>query len=203
MKQALAARAPRPALLAAGLLVAFPALALPPDARLELHGSAPHFEKVDPAFEAVLVEPPGSLHAELLPSAELLLEPKAGSKGAAIAHVFCFARRIVRVIEVTLPAAVRAPSLVPVPCAPVKDAASYAACRAQGGGTGVLSFELEGLQAEAKAAQDELIKADLAHLTIALSPYGVKIRGAKDEAEKRRALVAVWGAVLGPLRLDD
>lgn len=193
-------------LLAAALLVPCAALALPPDARLELHGKAPRFEKVDPAFEAVLVEPAALLHAELLPSGELLLEPKgtkAGDpKGSGIAHVFCFARRLVRVIEVSLDAPVKADAPAK-PCAPVKDAASYAACRAQGGGSGALSFELEGLQAEAKAAQDELAKAGLGHITIALSPYGVKLKGAKDEAEKRRALMAVWGAVLGALRLDD
>ena len=64
-------------------------------------------------------------------------------------------------------------------------------------------FELEGLQAEARAAQEELARAGLAHVEIGLSPYGVKLKNVKDSAEKRRALRAIWPAILGPLRLDD
>ena len=63
-------------------------------------------------------------------------------------------------------------------------------------------FELEGMQAEARAAQEELLKAGLAHIVVGLSPWGVKLKGAKDEAERRRALRVIWPAILGPLRVD-
>ena len=83
----------------------------------------------------------------------------------------------------------------------MKDAACYAQFRAAPQPR--IVFELEGLQAEAKAAQDELDKAGLKSVSVAISPWGVKLRGAKDAAEKRRALRAVWPAILGTLRLDD
>ena len=64
-------------------------------------------------------------------------------------------------------------------------------------------FDLEGLQAEAKAAQALLDQAGLSQVRVALSPFGVKLSGAKDDEEKRRALIALYPAVLGPLRLDE
>ncbi len=169
-------------------------LAIPPDARITLHAGEHHIEKIAPADA---VEAEGPLHAELLPSGnELLLEPSA--KG--IARAFLFTRRQVRVIEVLIE--VEPPPPAPKPsCETVKDAACYAQFRAAP--QPKMIFELEGLQAEAKAAQEELAKAGLAHIQVALSPWGVKLKGAKDDAEKRRALRAIWPAILGPLRVDD
>ena len=66
-----------------------------------------------------------------------------------------------------------------------------------------LTFEIEGLQAQAKAAKALLLSAKLGKLDVSFSPFGVRIKGAKDEAEKRRALVIIWPVVLGPLRLDE
>ena len=86
-------------------------------------------------------------------------------------------------------------------CASIKDAACYAQFRAAPQPR--MIFELEGLQAEARAAQEELAKAGLPNLEVAISPWGVKLKGAKSDAEKRRALKAIWPAILGPLRLDD
>lgn len=182
-------------LAVAAALLPCAALALPPDARLELHGTGPHFEKIDPAFDGALVDPPALLRVEILPSGELLLE----AKGKGIARVFLFSKRLVRVVEVAVdeklgPAA--------QPCAPVKDAHSYELCRVRGG-AGPLEFELEGMQAEAKVAQEALARAGLPRVQFALSAYGIRLKGAKDEGEKRRAVVAVWSSVLGPFRLDD
>ncbi len=169
--------------------------AIPADARLSLHGGDHRIEKISPGFEAVETE--GPLRAELLPSGdELLLEPT----GQGVARAFLFARREVRVVEIFIDT-----PLPPLPlrkplCATVKDAACYAQFR--NAPQPKMIFELEGMQAEAKAAQEELQKAGLTTVQVALSPWGVKLKGTKDEAEKRRALRAIWPAVLGPLRLD-
>jgi hypothetical protein len=64
-------------------------------------------------------------------------------------------------------------------------------------------FELEGMQAQAQAAQALLGKAGLGRVRVSFSPFGVKLEGAVDAAEKRRAIVAIYPAVLGPLRVDD
>jgi hypothetical protein len=169
-------------------------LALPADARLSLHAGAHLIEKIQPGFLAV--ESEGPLRAELLPSGnELLLEPQA--KG--IARAFLFGRHEVRVIEIAIDTPFPEPGPPPT-CAVIKDAACYAQFRAHP--TEKLVFELEGLQAEAKAAQEELSRAGLAHIEVRLSPFGVKLKGARDENERRRALRAIWPAILGPLRLD-
>ena len=179
-------------MIAAAILL----LAVPADARLSLPSGAHQIEKISPGFEAVETE--GPLHAELLPSGdELLLEPQA--KG--LARAFLFARREVRVVEVFIDTAPpQRPPEKPA-CATVKDAACYAQFRASP--QPKMVFELEGVQAEAKAAQEELSKAGIANIEIAISPWGVKLKGAKDDAEKRRALRAIWPAILGPLRIAD
>jgi len=170
-------------------------LAIPADARLSLRAGAHAIEKVRPGFVAVETE--GPLHAELLPSGnELLLEPQA--KG--IARAFLFGRHEVHVVEVAIDTAFPEPGPLPS-CTSVKDAACYAQFRAHP--TDKLVFELEGLQAEAKAAQEELARAGLPHIEVGLSPFGVKLKGAKDESEKRRALRAIYPAILGRLRLDQ
>ena len=168
--------------------------AIPADARLSLHGGDHRIEKISPGFEAVETE--GPLRAELLPSGdELLLEPT----GQGIARAFLFARREVRVVEIFIDTPLPPPAGKPL-CATVKDAACYAQFRSAP--QPKMIFELEGVQAEARAAQEELQKAGLTAVQVALSPWGVKLKGTKDEAEKRRALRAIWPAVLGPLRLD-
>ncbi len=173
----------------AALLVAIPA-----DARISLQTGAHRIEKISPGFDAVETE--GPLHAELLPSGdELLLEPSA--KG--VARAFLFARREVRVVEVFIDTPLPPPGEKPA-CATVKDAACYAQFRAAP--QPKMIFELEGLQAEAKAAQEELSRAGLPHISVALSPWGVKLKGARGEAEQRRALRTIWPAILGPLRID-
>ena len=65
-----------------------------------------------------------------------------------------------------------------------------------------LVFEVEGLQAEARAAQAELATAGLRHVQLAVGPFGVRLKGARDDAEKRRALRTIWPAILGPLRVE-
>ena len=175
-----------------GALVAL-LLAIPAEARLSLHAGQPRIEKIDPAD---VVETEGPLHAELLPSGnELLLEPSA----RGVARAFLFTRRQVRVIEIFIDTEPPPPAAPPT-CPVVKDAACYAQFRRAPQPRMVL--ELDGVQAEAKAAQEELTKAGLGHLEVALSAWGVKLRGAKDEAERRRALRAIWPAILGPLRFD-
>jgi hypothetical protein len=178
-------------LIGAALLL----LAIPADLRLSLHAGEHHIEKIDWRVETVETE--GPLRAELLPSGnELLLEPV--SKG--VARAFVFTRREVRVIEAFIDTPLPPPAEKPA-CATVKDAACYAQFRAAPQPRMV--FDLEGLQAEAKAAQDELHKAGLDDVLVAISPWGVKLKGAKSPAEKRQALKAIWPAILGPLRLDD
>jgi len=172
-------------------------LAVPADARLSLHAGAHVIEKVQPGLLAVEAE--GPLRAELLPSGnEVLLEPQA--KG--IARVFLFARHDVRVIEVAIDTPFPEPGPAPS-CPVVKDAACYAQWRAHFPADRKLIFELEGLQAEARAAQQELARAGLPHIEVGLSPFGVKLKGARGEAEKRRALRAIFPAILGPLKIDS
>lgn len=170
-------------------------LAAPPDERIALHLRAPRIEKIPPGFTAV--ETDGDLHAELLPSDEVLLEPR--SRG--VFHVFLYARRRVRVLEVAVDV-----SLPPLPqggCATIRDTATYEDCRAKVAAGEHITFELEGLQAEARAAQASLDKAGLAQVSVGLSPYGVRLRGARDDAEKRRALRTIWPFLLSPLRIDE
>jgi hypothetical protein len=132
-----------------------------------------------------------------LPSGnELLLEPS----GKGVAHAFLFTHREVRAIEIFIDTPQPPPAEKPL-CATVKDAACYAQFRAAP--QPKMVFELDGLQAEAKAAQEELARAGLQTIEVAISPWGVKVKGAKDVAEKRRALRTIWPAILGPLRLDD
>ena len=170
-------------------------VAVPADLRVSLHAGEQRIEKID--WRAESVETDGPLRAELLPSGnELLLEPSAKGIGRA----FVFSRRQVRVIEAFIDTPLPPPAEKPA-CPSVRDAGCYAQFRASPQPRMV--FELEGLQAEAKAAQDELAKAGLAHIEVAISPWGVKLRGAKSDAEKRQALKAIWPAILGPLRLDD
>lgn len=170
-------------------------LAVPAELRLTMHSGEHRIEKID--WLAVSIETEGPLHAELLPSGnEVLLEPSAKGIGRA----FVFTRREVRVIEAFIDLPLPPPPGKPA-CTVVKDAACYAQFRAAPQPRMV--FEVEGLQAEARAAQEELSKAGLKHIEVAISPWGVKLRGVKDAAEKRRALEAIWPAILGPLRLDD
>ena len=167
--------------------------AIPADARVSLHAGAHRIEKISPGFEAVETE--GPLHAELLPSGdELLLEPS----GPGVARAFLFARREVRVVEVFIDTPAPPPAAKPL-CATVKDAACYVQFRKAP--QQKMIFELEGLQAEARAAQEELSRAGLAHVEVVLSPWGVKLKGARDVGEQRRALRAIYPALLGPLRL--
>ncbi len=65
-----------------------------------------------------------------------------------------------------------------------------------------LSFEDAGLMAEIRAAQGELDRAGL-KLRVAVSAFGVRLLGAKDDAERRRGLRAIWPTILGPLRIDE
>jgi hypothetical protein len=168
-------------------------LAIPADARLTLHDRS--IQKLQYAVEAVETE--GPLRAELLPSGnELLLEPA----GKGLGRAFLFGRREVHVIEVAVDASFPEPGPLPT-CESVKDAACYAQFRAHP--LPRMVFELAGLQAEAKAAQELLQQAGLAGVSVAISPWGVQLKGAKDPAERRKALRAIWPAILGPLRLDD
>jgi hypothetical protein len=187
--------------------------AVPPDARLGLQGRKPHFERIEGEFLAVEVDPPEILRAELLPSSELLLEPRA----PGLARVFLFAKHLVRVIEVAVD--------VPLPAADPALAVPPPACLEQGSGARVAStacyeywrarlrtaiasaappvtLEGDGLIAELKAAQLELERAGL-KVKLALSPFGVRLIGARDDAERRRGLRAIWPVLLGPLRMDE
>ena len=198
------------ALGAVALLSAQAARAIPPDARLGLTSKKPHIEKADKGFLAVEVDEPGVLRAELLPSGELLLEPL----GTGVARVFLFAPRIVRVVEVAVSVPLQPPDETPVSpaCgtpteARIVSAACYQAWRSRLSRTlsadaPSLAFEDAGLFAQLKAAQAELERAGLPALKLALTPFGVRIKGAKDEAERRRALRAIWSTLLGPLRLE-
>ncbi|HUJ26870.1 MAG TPA: hypothetical protein VLW85_12680 [Myxococcales bacterium] len=145
---------------------------------------------------ALAVDRDGPVRAELLPSGnEVLIE----ATGRGIGHVFLFDRHELRVIEVAVDVEPPPPGPVPA-CETVKDAACYEQFRRHP--MPRMTFELEGLQAEARAAQKLLDDAGL-KVTVGLSPWGVKLKGAKDEAETRKALVAIWPAILGPLRFDE
>ncbi len=195
---------------ALALLFAGAAQAAPPDARLAFTGQKPRIEKIDTGFEAVLVDPPAALRAELLPTGELLLEPR----GAGVARVFLFAKRLVRVLEVAFDAALPPASdtAVPASCGDAREAklptaACYAAWRdkllhATAADLPALSWELDGLRAQAAAAQAALDAAGI-KLTAQVSAFGLKLKGDADEPSRRRALMAAWPAVLGPLRIDE
>jgi hypothetical protein len=198
----LSARALPASLLA---LLSGAAAAAPPDARLELELQRPRIERIDGGFTAVESDPPGVVRAELLPSGELLLEPQAAGE----ARVFLFARRLVRVLEVAVGRPLTPPAPAPSgACAkPVLTAACYPAWRErllhlEAGQQPHLSFELEGLQAEARAADQALLRAGLLGVRFSRSPLGIRLRGAQGEEGLQAALRAVYGQVLGPLRLD-
>ena len=186
-------------------LAALPARAAPPDARLELPAGKPRIERVDPSFSVAESDDESIVHAELLPSGELLLEPR----GAGTTRVFLFAPRLVRAIEVA--AASPLPAIDPAPAAPCAKAHITPACYAPwrkrllhlpAADAPALEFELEGQQESLKAAGALLVQAGLGGVTLRLSPFGVKLAGAKDAAEERRALRTIWPALLGPLRID-
>ena len=198
------------ALVAVLLGFAASAQALPPDARLSLQANKPSIQKADSGFVAVESSDPEIVRAELLPTGELLLEPLQ----PGVARVFLFAARLVRVIEVAVDVPLPAASEAQVPplCGSATEAriaspACYAAWRAKLSATlsadaPAVSFEDAGLHAQLEAAQAELVKVGLPAVQLAVTPFGVRIKGAKDEAERRRALKAAWGALLGPLRLE-
>lgn len=181
------------------------AQAAPPDERLALTSNTPKILKLPAEYDLALSDTPAVARTELLPTGELLIEPV--SKGEA--HVFVFQRRLVRVYELA----------VDQPLAPA-DPAPEGACQKpvidkpcaapwmkhlQHLTTAELPkfhSEIEGLQELAKMAQALLTKARLGHISIAISPYGLRIKDAKDDDERRRAIMAVYPAVLGPLRLD-
>jgi hypothetical protein len=170
-------------------------LAVPAEKHLALPSGAHHIEKIAPG--ALAVETSGPLKAELLPSGnEVLIEPQGAGQ------VFLFYKRDVRVLAV---GAAPATDAKPPACAPIADEKCYASWREYAATAPELPhlvFEITGLQAQAKAAQDELNKAGLGKVQVAFTPYGVKLSGAKDEAETRHALMAVWKAALGPLRVE-
>lgn len=192
---------------AALLLAASAAGAVPPDARLLLSGPKPRIEKIGPGFIAAEVEPAGVLSAQVLKTDELLLEPK----GTGVARVFLFAAHVVRVLEVAIDAPLPQAPPVPASClrdgeARVDSAACYEAWRkrlAHADKAPAISFEGDGWMAAARAAQRALDEAGLKHVQAALTGYGVRLRGARDEPERLKALRALWPAVLGPLRLAE
>jgi hypothetical protein len=166
----------------------------------------PRFEKLGPEFNAAEVDDPKVLRAELLPSGELLLEPLAPGQ----ARVFLFARRLVRVIEVAVDEKLPAPSPAPQGLCktPVITKECYSIWRERLAHLAPESapqvrYELEGLQEEAKAAGARLAAAGLGHVQLSRSAFGVRLKGAKDAAEKRAALRAVYPALLGPLRFEE
>lgn len=170
-------------------------LAVPAEARLTLTAGARHIEKIVDGVAAV--ESEGPLRAELLPSGnELLLE----TAQPGLARVFLFLHREVRVLEVAIDVPFPPPGPAPT-CAVVKDAACYAQFRAAP--REKVIFALGGMQAEARAAQELLDQAGLTRVQVALSPFGVQLRGCADEAQKRLALRTIWPAILGRLRLDE
>jgi hypothetical protein len=124
--------------------------------------------------------------------------------------VFLFARRLVRVVEAAVEVQLPAPAPAPAGlCAlPVITEKCYPAWRERlshlaAAEAPQVSYELEGMQQEAKAAGALLAAAGLGHVGFARSALGVRLKGAKDAAEKRAALRAVYGAVLGPLRFEE
>ena len=168
------------------LLALVLALAGPGDKRLSLQPGQRRIREDRSGAEAVA-------GAELLPSGNEVLIEKPGL-------VFVFYRRDVQVFEVADRFTPRAPK--PTGCPVIRDASCYEKWRAAAEPNNKLVFELEGLQAEARAAQKELDSAGLTHVKLALSGAGVKLEGARDEQERRRALQAIWPAILGPLRFE-
>ena len=168
------------------LLALVLALAGPGDKRLVLRPGQKSIEKIAPGAEAVE-------GAELLPSGNEVLIEKPGL-------VFVFHRREVHVFEVAASFTPR--KAKPTGCPVIRDADCYEKWRAAAEPGDKLVFELEGLEAEARAAQRELDSAGLSHVKVALSGAGVRLKGARDEQERRRALQAIWPAILGPLRLE-
>lgn len=194
------------AAVALSCFLASPARAAPPDARLALKLKVPRIEKLPDGFTFVLVDAPDVLDAELLSTGELLLDPKSPGE----AHVFLFSRRLVRVLELAVERPLLAPEPAPRgPCEkPRIDRACHAAWARRlqhlaASDAPALLFEIEGLQEEAKAARELLVSAGMSKLDVSFSPFGVRIKGAKDEVERRRALMIIWPVVLGPLRVDD
>jgi hypothetical protein len=168
-------------ILAAALLFAIPADVRLPSGRIQ---------KIDEG--ALAVECEGPLHAELLPSGnEVLLE---GASGRA----FLFYRHVVKVIEI----GPQRPDSEPPKCTPIADQSCYAQWVSFGGGQQI-QFTLEGLQAEARAAQKLLDEAGLAKVQVQLSSFGIRLKGTRDEAESRKAVRIIYPAILGPLRLDN
>jgi hypothetical protein len=196
-----------PSIFFAALLgaLAGPARAAPPDARLALELAKPRIERIDAGFTQVESDDERIVHAELLPSGELLLEPKA----AGVTRVFLFTDRLVRALEVA--AGVPLPPIDPAPLAPCAKPLITAACYPAWRDTlqhlaaqdaPKLELELDGEQEQVKAAQAALAQAGMGQVQLAFSPFGVKLKGAKDAAEEHRALRAIWPWMLGPLRLD-
>jgi hypothetical protein len=194
------------AALLAVLLPVPAARAAPPDARIAIVLGAPRIERVGSEFTVVEVDEPGVLRAELLPSGELLLEPQRA--GAAL--VFLYAERLVRVLEVAVGQAL-AP-IGPEPAGPCRVAVVTPACypawrerllHLPAAEAPRIAFEIEGLQAEARAAGERLAAAGLGHVRYARSALGVRLGGARDVAEKRRAVRVIWPVVLGVLRVEE
>jgi len=186
------------------LVFANPAQAAPPDVRMALEEGKPRIEHIDGSFTVAESDDENVVHAELLPSGEILLEPK----GRGVAHVFIFADRLVRVVEIAVGVAL--PEIAPAPdkaCAkPRINAACYPAWRVhlqhlESKDTPPIEFELDGLQAEVKEAQAALDRAGI-HAQLQASAFGVKLKGVADAAAERKGLRAIWPLWLGPLRVD-
>jgi hypothetical protein len=184
---------------------ALPALGAPPDLRMILTSQKPRIEKIDPEFTLADSDDANVVHAEILPSGELLLEPK----NAGTAHVFIYASRLVRVLEVAFDAALPAADPKPPKTCETKRiaAACYMPWRAYlqhvpTGEVPPIDLEVETIQAELTAAQAALGKAGMNSVQLRFSSFGVKLKGAKDEREERRAMQIIWPWLLGPLRID-
>ena len=133
-----------------------PARAAPPDVRLALSVGTPRIERVDESFTAVLSDDEAIVHAELLPSGELLLEPR----GKGTVRVLLFASRLVRALEIAVGVPLPAIDPAPVgPCAkPRITPACYAAWRLHlqhlpAADAPPIEFEIEGVQEQIRQAQ--------------------------------------------------
>jgi len=178
--------------------------AAPPDARLTLEEGKPRIERIDGSFTVAESDDEKTVHAELLPSGEILLEPK----GRGVARVFIFADRLVRVVEIAVGVAL--PESGPAPekaCAKARiTAACYPAWRVhlqhlESKDAPPIEFEIDGLQAEVKEAQAALDQAGV-QAQLQASAFGVKLKGIASAAEERKGLRAIWPLWLGPLRVD-
>ena len=167
--------------------------------------STPRIEKIDPEFAFAESDDANVVHAELLASGELLLEPK----NAGTAHVFIYAARLVRVIEVAFEAAL--PAAGPKPPKTCETKRIAAACylpwrtylqHLPASEVPPIDLEIETIQAELTAAQAALGKAGMSSVQLRFSSFGLKFKGAKDEREERRALQIIWPWLLGPVRID-